>query len=99
MAYIGHRCDCGHSDLQHAADGTADTLGLCTADYGVTCRRTCGPVPEPEVIPTFDFHGRPVERVIAPGGGLPSVSGAAGVKTCPCDACTALYEQLAPQAA
>lgn len=91
MAYIGHRCDCGHSDLQHTGDGTSDTLGACSASFN-PCG--CGTTPEPEVIPTFDTKGRTVERVIAPGGGLPSESGNPVVKTCPCDACVALHEQL-----
>ena len=99
MAYIGHRCDCGHTDLQHTQNGEGDSLGNCTADYGVTCGRACGPIPEPEVIPTFDFRGRSVERVIAPGDGLRSESGAKIAATCPCAACQALYEQLEPQPA
>lgn len=99
MAYIGHRCGCGHTDLSHIHDGTSDSLGACAAEFGATCRRTCGPLTEPEVIPTFDSKGRPVERIITPGGGLPSESGAPIVKTCPCDACQALHEQLAGAAA
>jgi hypothetical protein len=51
------------------------------------------------VIPTFDFRGRPVERVIAPGDGLRSISGVKIAATCPCASCTALYEQLHPQSA
>lgn len=94
MAYIGHRCDCGHSDLSHAGDGTGENLGRCTAEFGASCKHTCGPVPQPEVIPTFDGKGNQVERVIEPGGGLPSESGNAVVKTCPCDACVAMHEQL-----
>ncbi|WP_406444464.1 hypothetical protein OHB14_36505 [Streptomyces sp. NBC_01613] len=95
MAYIGHRCDCGHSDLSHAGDDTGNTLGRCTAEFGASCSRDCGPVNQPEVIPTFNGKGRPVERVIEPGGGLPSESGNPVVKTCPCDACVAMHEQLA----
>lgn len=95
MAYIGHRCPCGHSDLQHAGDGTGQTLGQCTAEYGTTCSRTCGPVQTPEVIPTFDCKGRAIERVLAPGDGLRSESGTPLVKTCLCDACTALHGELA----
>jgi hypothetical protein len=95
MAYIGHRCDCGHTDLQHEHDATSDTLGRCTAEYGVTCSRGCGLVNEPEVIPTFDAKGNRVERVIEPGDGLRSMGGAVIVRTCTCDACRALYEQAA----
>jgi hypothetical protein len=94
MAYIGHRCDCGHSDLQHTGDGTGK-LGACQASYGYSCGRGCGPTPEPEVISTFDSKGRPIERIIPPGDGLKSESGAPIVRTCPCDACTALHSELA----
>jgi len=96
MAYIGHRCDCGHSDLNHRQDGTSKSLGGCTA----TCQKPCGPIAEPEVIPTFDLKARPVERVIVPGEGLPSEGGGYVIRTCPCEACVALYEQtVQPQAA
>jgi hypothetical protein len=88
MAYIGHRCDCGHSDLNHRQDGGGESLGGCVA----TCQRPCGPMPEPEVIPTFDLKAKPVERVIVPGEGLPG--GGFVVRTCTCDACVALHEQL-----
>jgi hypothetical protein len=94
--YIGHRCDCGHTDLQHQQDGTFTSLGGCTS----MCNRPCGPLAAPEVIPTFDGKGRVVERVIAPGGGLPSMGGGVTVKVCPCEACVAVYERVtAPQAA
>lgn len=92
MAYIGHRCDCGHSDLNHTQDGTTDSLGSCVT----TCQRPCGPTAEPEVIPTFDLKARPVERVITPGEGLRSEGGGFILRTCTCDACKALHEQLAP---
>ena len=96
MAYIGHRCDCGHSDLNHAGYGTGTTgLGACQGSFGNSCGRGCGPVPEPEVIPTYDGKGNQVERVIEPGDGLPSANGNPVVKTCPCDACVAVHEQLA----
>jgi hypothetical protein len=95
MAYIGHRCTCGHSDLNHTKDGTSQSLGGCTA----TCQKPCGPTPEPEVIPTFDLKAQPVERVIVPGEGLPSEGGGFVIRTCTCDACVALHEQLATAAA
>jgi hypothetical protein len=91
MARIGHRCECGHSDLNHTKDGTSQSLGSCTA----TCQKPCGPLAAPEVIPTFDLKAKPVERVIVPGEG-----GGLCIRTCACDACTALYEQtVQPQAA
>lgn len=100
MAYIGHRCTCGHSDLQHTRDGTSNSLGRCTAGAGGSCGRICGPQPEPpEVIPTFDSKGRAVERVIPPGGGLPAMGDASVLKTCPCEACSALYDQMTAQLA
>ncbi|MCI3271428.1 hypothetical protein [Streptomyces cylindrosporus] len=95
MAYIGHRCKCGHSDLHHTQDGTGKTLGRCTADYGKGCSRGCSrSIPEPEVIPSFDGKGRVVERVIEPGDGLASMSDSPTVRTCPCEACVALYAQV-----
>lgn len=98
MAYIGHRCQCGHSDLQHTQTGEGDTLGSCTGSFS-GCAPRCGPIPAPEVIPTFDTKGRQVERVIPPGDGLRSEGGGIVVKTCPCDACVALHEQLVPVSA
>lgn len=95
MAYVGHRCQCGHSDLNHAQDGGGESLGGCVA----TCQRPCGPIAEPEVIPTFDIKAKPVERVIASGEGLPSEGGGFVVRTCACDACVALHEQLVPASA
>lgn len=91
MAYIGHRCTCGHTDLQHTQDGAGNTLGRCTGSFNACA---CGPIPAPEVVPSFDRKGKRVERIIEPGSGLPSESGAPVVKTCPCDACVALHEQL-----
>jgi hypothetical protein len=96
MAYIGHPCACGHTDLQHSANGAGKSLGRCST----ACARPCGPLAAPEVRPTFDAKGRPVERIIPPGEGLRSMGGVVVVRTCPCDACTALYEQVtAPQPA
>ncbi|MET9517007.1 hypothetical protein [Streptomyces sp. NPDC002994] len=96
MAYIGHRCGCGHSDLQHSGEGPA---GTCQAASGASCGRGCTPSPDPEVIPTFDTKGQPIERLIPPGEGLASMSGAPIVRTCSCDACAALHEQLTSVAA
>jgi hypothetical protein len=44
MAYIGHRCPCGHTDLQHTQTGEDGNLGHCTADFGST---GCGPAAQP----------------------------------------------------
>lgn len=95
MAFIGHRCGCGHNDLNHTQDGTGESLGSCVT----TCTRPCGPVREPEVIPTFDIKAQPVERIVIPGEGLPTEGGGFVVRTCTCDACQALYEQHALAAA
>lgn len=94
MAYIGHRCDCGHTDLQHTGNGEGSTLGPCTGGFGVSCGKGCGTTPESEVFPTFDRKVRPIERIIPPGDGLRSENNVTIVKTCPCDACVALHEQL-----
>ncbi|MFJ3170605.1 hypothetical protein ACIPJK_07445 [Streptomyces roseus] len=91
MAYIGHRCACGHSDLQHRG---AQTGGGCTARAGHPCQQPCGPVGEPQVIPTFNLHGQPIERVIAPGGGFPTLGGGHHLRTCDCESCQALYAEV-----
>jgi hypothetical protein len=87
MAYIGHRCACGHSNTQH-------TSGKCTANNSKPCGRPCQMPDEAQVFPTFDVRGRRVERVIEPGGGWPSLGGNTFGKTCTCDACTALYAEM-----
>jgi hypothetical protein len=49
MAYIGHRCDCGHTDLSHAGDGT-DTNGLGSCQKGPSATPAdadAGPSPLP----------------------------------------------------
>lgn len=91
MAYIGHRCGCGHTDLSHTGDGTT---GACHARFGSSCGGKCAPA-QPEVITSFDAKGKPIEQITPPGEGLKSQSGAPIVRTCTCDECTALYEQLA----
>ncbi|MFF3643428.1 hypothetical protein [Streptomyces sp. NPDC002564] len=96
MALIGHRCSCGHNDINHATD--ADGKRACTAKAGAPCGKRCKTLGDPEVMPTFDRKGNRVERIIPPGEGLPTETGSTGTRTCPCDACQALYEQLAPAA-
>lgn len=91
MAYIGHRCSCGHTDLSHTGEGDK---AQCTAVSGGSCGRGCTPAAAPELVPTFDINGRSVERVITPGDGLPNEAGGFTVRTCACDACTDLHQQL-----
>ena len=93
MAYIGHRCGCGHTDLNHSRDAKK---ALCTANGGRSCGRGCRTNPKSQVLPTWDHKGRPVERVVPPGEGLATPTGNDGVRTCNCDSCKALYAELAP---
>ncbi|MFJ8110460.1 hypothetical protein [Streptomyces sp. NPDC096132] len=96
MAFIGHRCACGHNDLNHTKSDTGKQI--CTAKAGASCGKSCKSQSESEVMPTFDRRGLRIKRVIAPGDGLETESGSPVVRTCACDACQALYEQLAPAA-
>lgn len=98
MAFIGHRCACGHNDIQHT-DGTTSSIGTCTADCGRDCKSSCSlELPEPEVMPSFDIKGNSVERILPPGDGFRAMGDHQVVTTCRCDACQALYAQLAPAA-
>lgn len=89
MAYIGHRCGCGHSDLQHSDSDT------CQANAGTSCGRGCTPDPESQILPSFDAKGTRIERVLPPGDSFKSVGGVSIVTTCTCDACQTLHQQLA----
>lgn len=98
MAFIGHRCTCGHNDLNHTRNDKGKAV--CTARSGGSCGKGCIASGEPELLPTFDRKGRHIEQITPPGDGLKTESGSTGVKTCICDACQALYAQLAiPSAA
>jgi hypothetical protein len=96
MAFIGHRCSCGHNDLNHTQNDKGKRI--CTARAGGSCGKGCYPQGEPEVMPTFDRKGLRVERLITPGNGLETENGTHVVRTCTCDDCQALYQQLAPAA-
>ena len=90
MSLITHRCtDCGHPDYWRLTR-MGENKANCPAD-GCTCRCVPG---APQVVPTFDLAGRPVERVIKPGQPLYT-----GVPTHNCDACKALYDELTGEAA
>ncbi|MEV8045914.1 hypothetical protein AB0P02_19015 [Streptomyces griseoluteus] len=97
MAFIGHRCSCGHNDLNHKLD--TDDKQVCTARSGEACGEGCDTQGDPELMPTFDRKGRPIERILAPGDALETESGVRLISTCECDACRDLYEQLAVPAA
>ncbi|ELP62819.1 hypothetical protein PV735_11230 [Streptomyces turgidiscabies] len=97
MAFIGHRCTCGHNDLNHIESENGKRN--CTAKSGGSCGKPCTSQGDSEVLPTFDLKGNHVERIIAPGDGPQTEGGTVLVRTCTCDACQALYEQLALAAA
>ncbi|MFB7617802.1 hypothetical protein [Kitasatospora sp. NPDC056181] len=91
MAYIGHRCGCGHMDAQHKA-GAAKTA--CQARAGLSCGGGCRKSVKSVLAPTFDVKARPIARVVTPGE---RIGGNNGFVTCGCDNCQALYEQLTAQ--
>ena len=87
MSLLAHTCTCGHPDFHHLR-----LTGECS--YG-WCRERCRevkPAAEPEVLPTFDWAGREIERLIPPGGRLGPPKNP--VTTCSCDACEATYLEL-----
>lgn len=86
MAYIGHRCGCGHMDIHHKPDAARSA---CLANGGKSCGNGCRKNPKASVAPSFDRKGRPVERIVPPGERMGQV-----VKTCGCEACHALYIEL-----
>ncbi|MFD5081890.1 hypothetical protein ACFWOG_04510 [Kitasatospora sp. NPDC058406] len=88
MAYIGHRCGCGHMDTQHKAGAPKST---CEARAGLSCRTGCRKSVKSLLRPTFDLKGRPVERIVPPGE---RIGGNNGHVTCACDNCEALYAEL-----
>lgn len=93
MARIGHRCGCGHSDIEHADKG--DGKRRCqTSGCGARCTELAEATAE--VFPTFDGKGQPVERIIPPGQKIAAegTDGAMGATAHDCEGCTALYEQL-----
>lgn len=93
MAFIGHRCSCGHNDINHAEDGKGKRV--CTANGGAPCKRRCKTNGEPELMPTFDGKGNRVERIVRPGGGLAIGDAHPIGRTCECESCQSLYGQLA----
>lgn len=88
MAHIGHRCSCGHGDLNHLVSATGKRA--CKSN---PCLRRCKRADQPELLPTFDTKGRTVERIVRPGDKL-GADGELNVTTCGCDACRALYTEL-----
>lgn len=88
MAFIDHRCPCGHRLTQHRGPGN------CTADAGKGCARPCSKtLPAPEVMPSWDLKGRPVKRIVPPGEDFGN-----HFTTHDCETCRALYEQVAEPA-
>lgn len=77
---IIHRCTrCGHPEMFHHAGGS------CT---NCVCPRPVTEGVEPELLPTFDDSGQPVETVTEPGAAW-----GGGGRTCDCDRCVAFYRQ------
>lgn len=93
MSYIGHRCTrCQHPDIWRLASGRgAGASPRCDLP---SCGCRCTPDPVPAVRPTFGLDGKPVERIVEPGQKI-----TAGIPTCGCEACQALYAELTGAAA
>lgn len=88
MSYIGHHClTCGHAEI--CRNTNHETAYRCEGNGGrcnCYCRRSLG---QPKVLPTFGLDGQRSQTVIAPGGTL-----TAGLKTCGCAACKALFRTV-----
>jgi hypothetical protein len=89
MAYIGHRCGCGHLDIHHKTDAARSS---CQADGGHSCGRGCRKSTKALLLPTFDLKGRPVERIVPPGERWGAPNGGP-MTTCACDNCQVLYAE------
>ncbi|UWM52097.1 hypothetical protein N0X72_25465 [Streptomyces carpaticus] len=85
MAYIAHRCTCGHLPAAHPQTGRCTQLAGRSCPGGPCSARRAA---APEIVPTWDAAGRPVTTIAAPGERLPGIG-----DTCDCAACTELYEQ------
>lgn len=84
MALITHRCTrCSHPDYWRQGRDHCPREG---------CGCACIPGP-PEVAPTFDQTGQPIERILPLGGNLGEHR---DLPLCGCDDCTTLYENLTP---
>jgi hypothetical protein len=92
MAYIGHRCGCGHTAIHHRTDKAG--RAKCAAHAGTSCGRGCRMSKRSELLPTFNLKGRAIEQIVAPGGRLATASGEGGMQTCACDNCQALHAEL-----
>lgn len=95
MARIGHRCRCGHTDLEHPDRGDGKHRCQISGCSGRRCTDLAKV--EAEVFPTFDAKGQSVERIIPPGNKIAadgSPGGSMGATAHACDSCTALYDQL-----
>lgn len=96
MAYIGHRCRCGHGDANHRVTDSRERI--CTANGGQSCGRGCRRPNTASLHPTWSITGRSIEEITPPGTRRPAWP----EPTCSCDACWALYTELtgtAPAAA
>lgn len=86
MAFIDHRCACGHRMTQHRGAGRCQHYG------GAGCGNPCSPLsdmPAPELMPSFTAQAKPVDMITPPGETFGN-----HFRTCGCEKCAALYEQL-----
>jgi hypothetical protein len=87
MAYIGHRCPCGHLDIHHKPDAKKTS---CEAAAGASCGKGCRKTTKAVLVPTFDSRGRRVEQITPPGEHIPGI----GRQACDCPNCRALHAEL-----
>lgn len=88
MAYIGHRCGCGHLDMHHKP-GTPKSA--CEHNAGASCGKGCRKSTRAVLVPTFNSKAELIERVVRPGERLGDDN---GFRTCDCPNCQALYADL-----
>ncbi|KDN83450.1 hypothetical protein [Kitasatospora cheerisanensis] len=96
MAYIGHRCACGHLDVHHRADSASREH--CEAVGGVRCGKGCRKSSTSILVPTFDLAGRRIETITEPGQWIGEGAGYSRA-ACACDDCRALHAELTGAAA
>ncbi|WHX19803.1 hypothetical protein QFW82_23530 [Streptomyces malaysiensis subsp. malaysiensis] len=86
IAYVGHRCSCGHTAMSHKT--TKSGKYRCFAIMGNSCGRGCSKNPKSELIPANPKGYQPGH--IAPPGEQVTGLGT----TCDCCACQSLHQEL-----
>lgn len=91
MTLIIHRCNCGHSDIEHdpqrSERTTSCSFGWCRCRRVRHDVRTEDPV---EAIPSWTPSGEPIQTVMQPGSLI--VGAPPPTRTCDCGTCIATFE-------